>query len=586
LFSHHRIGHPIAVRRHHGLGTVVGARESAVTAGLAMFEHGGNAVDATVAAALVAGVVEPAETTLAGSGFLLVQDPQSGPWSVEFGPLAPLSAYDRMYRLDPDVSPEGVVGLCGTVDLENLNGARAAGVPRVLLGLLTAQQMFGVLPRKQVCLPAIEAAYNGFEADSWFVTSALADLKRLRADPVSANAFLEGGLPKGATGGSQLDLASGPRARITQPLLGATLEEVSQGSLRRLVDGAIAQHMVDSSTEHGGLLSMEDLARAEPDIRRPMTARFRDADVFVPTAPGGGITLLEILAIWEAIFPDGATSLESPQHAKALALAIRHAFADRYHWLGDPDMAAVPVAELLSSSYIAEIAALCRSDADVPGWGEGLPWQTYAARPAHNPWGCDDQTAPSWSPAMATAPSSGTTHISAAGPDGRVVSVTHTAANHFGSGVTCPRTGLLFDAAMAWFNAAPGAANSIAGGKRALANMSPALVAHGNGPVTAIGASGGRRIISAVAQVIINLIDGQMNPADALASPRMDASGEVVLIDARRAGDAQALSGLGARVIPDCNDPFVMDLARPNLAVSDIRSGETTSAIASMAYSR
>lgn len=549
-----------------------------------MFERGGNAVDAAVAAALVAGVAEPAETTLAGGGFMLSHDPRSGPCSVEFGPRAPLAAHPTMFDIDPQADSGGVVCITDTVGQRNLNGALASGVPRTLLGLLTAQENLGKLSRRDVMQPAIDLAHDGFQADSWFVTSVLADLHRLRTDPAASEAFLEDGLPKGGTGGSALGLAGGPRARVRQPRLGATLDEVALGGLRTLIDGDIATRLIASSTERGGLLSAADLAAAGPEIRRPAGLDFRDSTVYVPGAPCGGRTLLQILAIWSALHARGTTGRETPEHAKSLALTIRHAFADRYHWLGDPDHVVAPEAEVVSESYAAELAELCRRGVDVDGWHTGLPWAVFAGRAAHEPWGADDDAAPHWSPLLATTPTSGTTHISAAGADGHVVSITHTAAHHFGSGVMCPRTGLLFDAAMAWFNAAPGAANSIAAGKRPQANMCPALVIRPDGRAVAVGASGGRRIISAIAQVVINLIDGDDDIATALDRPRLDASGPVVELDDRRDHDLDAMGALGAKLIPTMNDPYVMDLARPNAAAST-SGGQTASAISSQNYS-
>lgn len=115
--------------------------------------------------------------------------------------------------------------------------------------------------------------------------------------------------------------------------------------------------------------------------------------------------------------------------------------------------------------------------------------------------------------------------------------------------------------------------------------MAPALLRNRDGSAVALGASGGRRIIGAVSQVIINLVDAGMDPARALGLPRLDASGQTVLLDALRAADSQALDELGVAVVPDVNDPFVMDFARPNIALADPVRGLTISAIPTSAYS-
>ncbi|WP_309145686.1 gamma-glutamyltransferase [Streptomyces malaysiensis] len=571
MLTHRPALRSVAVHRDEP-GTVVAARDVAVRAGLSMYEAGGNAVDAAVAAALVSGVVEPAETTLAGSGFLLVHDPEHGPISWEFGPRAPRRAHAEMFRLAAN-RDAGVVALTATEGMRNLNGPLANGVPRTLLGLLTAQERWGRLDRRTVTKPAIAAAHDGFEADSWFVTSAMADLQRLLKDPQARHTFLSDGVPIGSRGDSELGLAAGRRALVTQPALGRTLEIVTR-DVSALVDGEIAGHLVATSRERGGILTEYDLAAAGPEAVPPRTLMFRDHEVHVPRAPSGGLTVLQILALWDRLTAD-APDVAVGDRFRELALVVRHSFADRYHWLADPDVVPVPENGLLDPRYLDSLVALVSEGKDVEGWREGLPWATYAARAIHNPWGEESREGvPRWIPQTATAPTSGTTHVSAADADGRTVAITHTAAHHFGSGIMCPRTGLLFDAAMAWFNAAPGAANSIEGHKRPVANMAPVLLSRDGKGLAALGASGGRRIVSANAQLVIALVAstaGRMEPAErveaALTAPRLDASGPLVQLEAGIADALESVGDLGARVIPAVNDPFVMDVARPNIAM-------------------
>ncbi|MBK1783919.1 gamma-glutamyltransferase [Prauserella cavernicola] len=582
----HRLGHiPVAAEQDHEHGSVVAPRERSVTAGLEMLERGGNAVDAAVAAALVAGVVEPTETTLAGCGFLLYADRATDPRAVEFGPRAPLAADARMFDLDPAAAGPAVLGLAPVLGNANVDGPRAAGVPRTLLGLLTAHERWGALDRRTVCGPAVDAAHDGFPADTWFLTNAFSDLERLRADEGTRTTFLaDDGLPIGRTSPAFYGSSLGERESVRQPVLAATLEEIACSPLTALTEGAIAQRLVETSRERGGLLTMADLAASGPRIGPALTIDYRGALVAVPPAPGGGLTELQILRAWEALQSRPRTSHESPETTRALALVLRHAFADRYHWLGDPDVVPVPTRGLLSDGYAARLAALCAQGDNVVRWESGHPWFTYAGSPAHDPWPHDDgRDAPQWSPATATPPTSGTTHISATDRDGRTVAITHTAANHFGSAVLCPRTGLLFDSAMAWFNAAPGAANSIAPGARPLANMGPALVLS-DAARHAVGASGGRRIISAVAQVVINLVDGGHSPREALCLPRLDASGHPLLVHEDRAEALSALGDLDPELVAASNEPFTIDFARPNIA-SVTEAGRTSSAIPSTAHS-
>ena len=159
----------------------------------------------------------------------------------------------------------------------------------------------------------------------------------------------------------------------------------------------------------------------------------------------------------------------------------------------------------------------------------------------------------------------GTTHFTVVDGDGMMVSCTHTAGNAFGSKVVAEGTGLLFDAGMVWFNAHPGAANSIAPGKRPLVNMGPLLLARDGEPRLAVGAPGGRRIIDAVVQVVVNAVDRGMGIEDALGAPRVDASGSKVLASERLGPALDALRERGHDVVAvrEEHSPFSYEFARP-----------------------
>ncbi len=581
----HRVDRiPVAAREGGANGTVVSAREESTRAGLEMLDRGGNAIDAAVAAALVAGVIEPMETTLAGCGFMLLHHPVHGAWSVDFGPLAPLDADSTMFELDPDAESSNVLGLAPVVDMANVFGPLASGVPRTLLALTIAQERWGELDRELVFAPAIRLAREGFAADAWFVMNAMQDLERLAADPGCREVFLdEDGLPRGRRSAAPYGLSVGEADRVTQLRLAQTLETVAAEGPRALIDGAIADDLASTSKELGMRLSAADLRRAEPRIERPRSLDFRGHTVWAPNAPGGGTTVLEILSIWSKLISENeAGDLSRAERLRLLSRAIRHAFADRYHWLGDPEVVPVPTDALLSEEYAAVLAEICSReewavDDDVP------PWTRFASHAIHDPWRFDPEgRSQRWNPAGANEPTSGTTHVSAAGTDGWVVSITHTAANHFGSAVLCRRTGLLFDAAMAWFNAVPGAANSIAGGARPVANMAPALVT-GPSRAAALGASGGRRIISAVAQLVLELAENDRSAADALAVPRIDASGSRVVVHELDFEAAVQVAELDSLVVPHTSMPHQLDFARASIATVDA-NGAVASAIDARAY--
>ncbi len=585
LLSHQRTNIEVAQRDSAEPGTVIAPTEKATVAGLQMYERGGNALDAAVAAALVSGVIEPTETTLAGSGFMLIQTPEGEAYEVNFGPKAPYAATEDMFQLAAAGAGSQVLGIAPVEGNANVDGPLANGVPRTLIGLLKGHEKFGALRAESVLAPAISAAADGFNADPWYLVSALSDIDRLRANETAREIFLtEDGLPKGARTAIGYGPSFGNYGVVKQSTLAQTLQTIADEGIETLISGSLASDVVATSQELGGLLTLRDMREAIPEIGRPLTAKYRDHEVMVSSAPGGGITVLEILNIWEQLHSDPTAVANDPKLAAQMALVLRNAFADRYHWLGDPAYVGVPLAGLLSADYGKHIASKIMDNQQVEHWDAGPPWQTFANYPVNNPWQFDvsGEDAPVWAPRTATAPTSGTTHISAADQEGRVVSITHTAANHFGNGIVCPRTGLLFDSSMAWFNAAPGAANSVSPGGRALANMAPALLRNANGTV-ALGASGGRRIVGAIAQLIVHMVDGDMSIAEALAAPRIDGSGPDVLVPETIDTLHEAWTGISTRTLHPSNAPFPMDFSRPSMAAS-VR-GRAASAILQTHYS-
>jgi gamma-glutamyltranspeptidase / glutathione hydrolase len=551
------------VRRRPAVGAqvaVAAARRESVDAALAMFEAGGNAVDAAVACAFVAGVVEPMETCLAGSGLMLVWDPAAGrSTAVEFPPRAPLAARPDMFEVVPTTAGARLLGVSTVRDDANSEGPLAAGVPGTIAGLLAAHERFGRLPRRQVMEPAIRAASDGFPADAYYALEALDNLELLRAHPDAAAVYLdERGLPP--TPAYLGDATLGEPPLIRQHDLARTLEIVAARGADGFYGGEVATAIESHFAEHGGLISRADLAAYRPLVGEPLRASYRGHELLAPRSPCGAWTELQILRALERADGDPL---------EALVAASRRAFADRYHWLGDPDFVPVPLDGLLSGGYADELAASGPAPAfDFDGTP---PWEALAFSALGDPWAHDPapEQRPLFAPAAAApagADRHGTTHLAVVDGDGMMVSCTHTAGNAFGSKVVAAGTGVLFDAAMVWFNAVPGAANSIAPGKRPLVNMGPLLAVRDGRARLAVGAPGGRRIIDAVVQVIANALDRGMAIEDALAAPRIDASGSTVLASERLGADAlDGLRASGHRVVPvrEQHAPFGYEFARP-----------------------
>jgi gamma-glutamyltranspeptidase/glutathione hydrolase len=519
-----RVDRDEVVVRH---GAVAATRRAQAEAGVECLREGGSAVDAAVCVGFLAAVMEPMETCVGGAGFMLVHDPTSGrPHVFEFPPRAPMAATPDMFEiLEGDTRPNTLT-VFAVRDDANAVGYRAAAVPGLVAAMVEAHRSFGRLPLHRVLEPAIAMAEDGFDADYYYCWIAAAYLPTLVPFPSAAATFLDAGRVPAAE----------PFLKIRQRALADTLRQVAKDGGESFYRGDLAASMAADVAAGGGILTREDLSSYQVEVTGGLSRRYRGLDVVVPTAPGGHWTELQILQLLSRF------DLAGMGHGSADALhtlieASRLAFADRYHHLGDPDFEPIPLEGLLSDGYADQQATLVRpgvAGAETPGDDE--PWSYYAYRATHDPWPHDPAgpTAPKQFARVAPAapPSSGTTHFCAVDEDRMLVSCTHTAAHPFGAKFLT-ESGVVFNAGMNWFTAAPGAANSIAGGKRPVVNMGPMLVLRDGRPHMALGAPGGRRIIGALVQILSNVADHGMSMQPACSAPRTDSSGRMTFYDDR-----------------------------------------------------
>jgi gamma-glutamyltranspeptidase / glutathione hydrolase len=540
-------------------------RPESTDAGLKMLRDGGNAVDAAVAVAFAACVVMPAWTTIAGSGFMLVRQPDGRPTSVEFPPRAPLAASPDMYELEPTDGRTSMIGVSAVEGDANVRGGRAVGVPAAVAGLCEAHARFGRLPLGRVMQPAIDLARDGFcnypELQS-HTLDVLPDLRLFAAREVFGTLLTADGLPW-----ARKD-AGGEAIRIRQRKLASVLEAIAEHGPDGFYRGPVAEAIVAEVARYGGLLSERDLAEARALVTEPLSARVGKATVWSPTSPNGGWTELQLLGLLDRL--DGVFSPERPFDLGTFIEASRRCFSDRYHFLADPEQVEVPLDVLLGDAYLDQLAeevTECAASGGRQAHPEAPPWAHYASRiPESFARIRPDLTPTPWSASPGTAAGLGdsfeTTHLSTVDEDGMAVSCTLTAAYTFGSRIVA--SGVVLDGAMVWFNAMPGAANSIAPRKRPLVNMGPLLIERPDDTMLAIGAPGGRRVVSAVAEVTAHWLRGD-SLDEAISRPRVDASGNEVLVSARadpKAVDELRRVGYAVRTVED-RDRFCGELARP-----------------------
>lgn len=460
---------------------VVAGDDFAVDAGVKILENGGNAVDAAVAIGFALAVAYPYAGNLGGGGFMLVRLADGHSTFIDFRERAPGGASRDMY-LDARGNPTR----------ESLEGWRSSGVPGTVRGFELAQKKYGRAKWDALLAPAIDLAANGLPV-SYEFAELLKGSPNLAQDPESRRIFLKGG-GHYAVGDT-----------FMQPDLARTLQRIAQLGARDFYAGDTARMLADAMAKNGGLITLDDLKNYAAVERAPLTGKYRNyAVITAPPPSSGGIGILQMLGMLEGsgYQQTGAGSAATIHY---MAEVMRRFYADRSQYLGDPDFFKVPVAGLLDPAYIRKRRASIDPQQATP---------SVQVLPGH----------------PAGSESSETTHYNVVDAEGNAVAVTYTLNGGFGNGITVPGAGFLLNNEMDDFSAKPGAANmfglvqgksnDIQPGKRPLSAMTPTILLRDGKLFMVVGAPGGSRIITAVLQVILNVIDFGMNAQEAVDAPR------------------------------------------------------------------
>jgi gamma-glutamyltranspeptidase / glutathione hydrolase len=474
-----------AVVAEHGM--VVAQEKTAVRIGADVLRRGGNAVDAAVATGFAMAVSYPRAGNIGGGGFMIIHSRERGEdVAIDYRETAPAATTPQIF-LGPDGKPDSA---------KSRDSALGTGVPGTVAGLALALEKYGSgrFTLADLLQPAIELARDGL-----VVTDDSADTlpdwhRRLARWPSSAKIFSRA---DGTT------LREGDR--LVQTDLAATLSAIAERGPRGFYQGPVAEKLVKAIGEAGGIISSDDLRSYQAVIRAPVRGSYRGYDIVsMPQPSSGGVVLLETLNILEG-FPMREMKQGSAPALHVMIEAMKRAYADRARFLGDPAFVRAPVATLISKDYAAKQRAGIDLDHATP-WTDAL-----SATPPHE--------------------GNNTTHFSVVDSLGNAVSNTYTLNFSYGLGLVADGTGVLLNNELDDFTAAPGASNAygLVGfeanlpgpGKRPLSSMSPTIVLKDNKPVLVTGSPGGSLIISAVLQVIVNVLDYGMDVAAAVAAPRL-----------------------------------------------------------------
>ena len=470
-------------------GLVVCTSAPACDAGASVLARGGNAVDAAVATAFALAVTHPSAGNIGGGGFMIVRTPSGRLTAFDYREKAPLKSTKTMY-LDKD----------GNINRKlTETGYLAPGVPGAVRGLEAAHKKFGTLPWKDVVMPGVVLAEQGFELSSALATSLNTELKAMAPYPASVAAY---GKPGGGV------WTAGDRLILTD--LGRTLRAIATDGPDAFYKGWIADRIAEDMAANGGLITKADLAAYKAKVRNPVRGRYRDFEIVSMSPPsGGGIALIEMLNILEPLDLKSKGLLTAPAlHAQIEAM--RRAYLDRARYLGDPDFTDVPVSRLTSKPHARDVAATFKADRATRSTELGrdlLAATTTTFEPEE------------------------TTHYSVIDRDGMAVATTTTLEGGFGSHVVVKGAGFLLNNEMGDFNRKPGetnptgdigtAPNQIAPGKRMLSSMTPTIVVRNGKVVLITGSPGGRTIMNTVLTIVVGVVEYGLNGRQAVDLARM-----------------------------------------------------------------
>ncbi len=459
---------------------VVSARKEATQIGLEIMKNGGNAYDAMIATHLALAVVHPTAGNIGGGGFFVYHDKDGSSGSLDFREMAPGNAYKDMYLDDNgDVIP----------DMSTLGGA-AVGVPGSISAIYQIHAKFGSLPIEDLFKPAIDLANNGFvvtQKQSNSLSGKLEDFIKVNGEEsLYSKKYYEGDTIKNIK-------------------FAETLSKISEFGPEVFYGGEIGEMIVNSVNKSGGIMTLNDLQNYESVWRDPVKFKYKDLEIISMSLPSsGGILLGQMLKVIEDydIKSFGHNSVKTIQ---VLVEAERRAYADRSHFMGDPDYMSLPVYELMDKNYVIDRMKNF-------SWDKATP----SSEVKHGN--------------IIFQESDETTHYSIIDKYGNSVSVTTTLNNSYGSKVFVEEGGFFLNNEMDDFSSKPGhpnfygligsEANSIQPGKRMLSSMTPSIILKDNKPSLIVGTPGGSTIITSVLQTILNVYEFDMSVQEAVNAAR------------------------------------------------------------------
>jgi gamma-glutamyltranspeptidase/glutathione hydrolase len=452
---------------------VVAAHPLAVQAGLEMLRSGGNAVDGAVATAAALNAAEPFASGIGGGGFMIIHLARLKQTVViNFRERAPQLASPRMFKDKGDEEKEW-----------RTSSGLAVAVPGALAGWDLALRRYGTRTLAQALDSAIAIAEQGFVVSPTFSSINKDEYERLAKNLPEGSAYLNEGLPYE------------PGEAFRNADLARTLRFIARNGIEEFYRGEIGRKLIAAVQEKGGIMTADDLSSYRAVELEPLHGTYKDITILTAPPPAsGGLHLIQFLNTIER-WPVRLWDWNTVPYVHHLSEALRFIFADREHYLGDPDFISIPVRWLISKEYAAEIVSRIRDDS---------PLEDYP----YGEWKRGDRDA------------ANTTHLCVLDREGNIVALTQSINDFFGTGIVPEGTGILLNDHMDDFAANPQSANAPGPGHRPVSSMGPLILLRDGKPFLALGSPGGTRIFSSLTQIVLNVIEFGMHLDEAIEAPR------------------------------------------------------------------
>lgn len=463
-------------------GMVVSQSALATQVGVDILKQGGNAVDAAVAVAFAEAVTLPRAGNIGGGGYMIVHmaataDRPAQDIAINYYGTAPRAT-----------TPDFLLDDSGKFDRRAPSSFRNVSVPGTVAGMWEAHKRFGALTWAQVLAPSVKLAEDGVILSDGEADATAGRATVLATDPGAREAYLKAdGTPYRA---GEL---------FKQPQLAWSLRQVQQGGADAFYRGELARKIVEGVQARGGIMDAQDLADYRADVTAPIWSTYRDHRIAYMPPTASGVSVAEGLNLLEH-FPVRELRWGSVDNLHLISEAMKIVSSDR-RLIGGAPQWTTPAQGLASKAFAAERVKLIRMDRSLAA----------ADIPEGNPYPYESQD---------------TTHYSVADAHGNAVSNTYTLSNSYGAHVAPVGTGILLNNSLDNFSwGTRGEPNSPAPGKRLGSTITPMIVFDDDKPWLVTGTPGGGYIIATMVQLISNVIDHQLNIAEAAMRPRLNQGG-------------------------------------------------------------